>query len=264
MATKSKIEWTETTWNPTTGCSKISDGCKNCYAERMALRLQAMGQHNYRKGFIPTEHPHMLDAPLGWKKPHIVFVNSMSDLFHEDISVQFILRVFEVMRKASWHTFQVLTKRSSRLKGLDAIIDWPPNVWMGVTVENNKYKCRIDDLRKTRAKIKFLSVEPLIGHLADINLGGIDWVIVGGESGPRARPMEKQWVEDVRGNCLSRNIPFFFKQWGGVNKKKNGRLLDGRVWSERPIIHTYQPTQLRFKVKVAEWKGLWKMPRIEN
>lgn len=252
MATKSKIEWTETTWNPTTGCSKISDGCKNCYAERMTLRLQAMGQHNYRKGFAPAEHPHMLDAPLGWKKPHIVFVNSMSDLFHEDISVQFILRVFEIMRKASWHTFQVLTKRSSRLKELDAIIDWPSNVWMGVTVENDKYKNRIDDLRKTNAKIKFLSVEPLIGHLTDVNLEGIDWVIVGGESGPKARPMEKRWVEDMRDICLSKNIPFFFKQWGGVNKKKNGRLLDGRVWSEKPTIQTYQPTQLSFKVKVAK------------
>lgn len=252
MATKSKIEWTETTWNPVTGCSKISDGCKHCYAERMALRLKAMGQPNYRNGFALTEQPHMLDAPLGWKKPHIVFVNSMSDLFHENVSVQFILSVFEIMRKASWHTFQILTKRSSRLKDLDAVLDWPSNVWMGVTVENDKNKHRIDDLRRTHAKIKFLSVEPLIGPLTNINLEGIDWVIVGGESGPKARPMEKRWVEDVRDNCLSKNIPFFFKQWGGVNKKKNGRLLDGRVWSEKPIIQTHQSTRLRFEMKAAK------------
>lgn len=234
MSTQSSIEWTEATWNPITGCTKISAGCKHCYAERMALRLQAMGQPNYVNGFQLTLHPHMLDRPLGWKKPQMVFVNSMSDLFHEDVPAAFIQQVFAVMREASWHTFQVLTKRAERLAQLDAELDWPGNVWMGVTVEHWDVVDRIDWLRQTRAAVKFLSLEPLLGPLPDLNLAGVDWVIVGGESGPGARPMAKAWVEDLRDQCLAAQIPFFFKQWGGTRKKKAGRLLEGRLWNQMP------------------------------
>ncbi len=234
MSTQSSIEWTEATWNPITGCTKISAGCKHCYAERMALRLQAMGQPNYVNGFQLTLHPHMLNRPLGWKKPQMVFVNSMSDLFHEDVPAAFIQRVFAVMREASWHTFQVLTKRAARLAQLDAELDWPDNVWMGVTVEHWDVVDRIDWLRQTRAAVKFLSLEPLLGPLPDLNLAGVDWVIVGGESGPGARPMAKAWVEDLRDQCLAAQIPFFFKQWGGTRKKKAGRLLEGRLWNQMP------------------------------
>ncbi len=234
MSTQSSIEWTEATWNPVTGCTKISAGCKHCYAERMALRLQAMGQPNYVNGFQLTLHPHMLDRPLGWKKPQMVFVNSMSDLFHEDVPAAFIQQVFAVMREASWHTFQVLTKRAERLAQLDAELDWPGNVWMGVTVEHWDVVDRIDWLRQTRAAVKFLSLEPLLGPLPDLNLAGVDWVIVGGESGPGARPMAKAWVEDLRDQCLAAQIPFFFKQWGGTRKKKAGRLLEGRLWNQMP------------------------------
>ncbi len=234
MATNSKIEWTETTWNPVTGCTKISDGCKNCYAERMAARLCAMGQKNYKNGFKVTEHEHALYSPLGWKKPRMVFVNSMSDLFHKDVSESFILRVFDVMRNACWHTFQVLTKRPERVIEMNSKISWPGNVWMGVTVESQKYKHRIDELRKTEAKVKFLSLEPLLSPIININLKGIHWVIVGGESGPGARPIEEDWVKNIRLQCNMEDVPFFFKQWGGVNKKKTGRMLDGRIWNERP------------------------------
>jgi len=234
MASKSSIEWTETTWNPVTGCTKMSTGCKNCYAEKMAYRLQAMGQKNYRDGFKVSEHPHMLEAPLSWKKPRVVFVNSMSDLFHKDVSVDFIQSVFDVMRRASWHTFQVLTKRSGRLKQLNAKISWPANVWMGVSVENDRHLNRIDDLRETDANVKYLSLEPLLGPIDRLNLRGIHWVIVGGESGPGARPMRREWVDHIRAQCVIDDVPFFFKQWGGFNKKRNGRLLDGRVWDEMP------------------------------
>lgn len=234
MATKSSIEWTESTWNPLTGCTKISPGCKNCYAERMAKRLQAMGQANYVNGFQLTLQEHMLEIPLGWKKPQMIFVNSMSDLFHEDVPLEFIQRVFDVMRRASWHTFQVLTKRSERLMNLNADLDWPDNVWMGVSVETTKYVFRVDHLRQTKAKTKFLSIEPLLGAISNLNLRDIDWVIVGGESGPRARPLHPQWVLDIRDQCQAARVPFFFKQWGGVRKKQNGRLLDGRTWDELP------------------------------
>jgi protein gp37 len=234
MAHGSAIEWTESTWNPITGCTKLSPGCKFCYAERMAERLQAMGQANYRNGFRLTLQPHMLDLPLRWRKPQTVFVNSMSDLFHEDVPFDYIERVFDVMRRAHWHRFQVLTKRSERLAELDRKLDWAPNIWMGVSVESHEYHSRIDDLRRTRAQVKFLSLEPLLGPLPNLNLRGIDWIIVGGESGFRARAMDPSWVLDLRDQCRRAGVPFFFKQWGGKNKKIAGRILDGRIWDEMP------------------------------
>ena len=234
MAT-STIEWTNSTWNPVTGCDKISAGCKHCYASRMAVRLQAMGQPNYRNGFNLTLQPGMIERPLSWKKPRLIFVNSMSDLFHRDVPLEYIQRVFDVMRRAHWHEFQVLTKRAERLRELSSQLTWPKNVWMGVSVENQVFTHRIADLQATNANVKFLSVEPLIGEITEIDLEGSNWVIVGGESGPRARPMERQWVVHVRDICQAANVPFFFKQWGGVNKKKTGRLLDGRFWNEMPV-----------------------------
>lgn len=234
MSTNSEIEWTESTWNPVTGCTKVSPGCEHCYAERMAHRLKAMGQPNYRNGFKLTVHPHMLDRPLGWKKPQMIFVNSMSDLFHQDVPLDFIQQAFAVMREAHWHTFQVLTKRAERLAALEADLDWPANVWMGVSVENCDYTGRIDYLRQTRADVKFLSLEPLLGPLPSLDLHQIDWVIVGGESGPGARPMDRAWVTDIRDQCLAAHIPFFFKQWGGTRKKKAGRKLEGRFWNQMP------------------------------
>ncbi len=230
MAQKSEIEWTQSTWNPVTGCTKVSAGCKNCYAERMAERLKLMGQRNYRRGFQLTLQPHMLELPLTWKTPQTIFVNSMSDLFHEDVPLSYINSVFDVMRRASWHHFQILTKRSKRLRRVAPSIDWPSNVWMGVSVESGDHVNRIDDLRRTGAAVKFLSLEPLLGPLHDLNLRDIDWIIVGGESGPRARPIDPDWVIDLRDQCQQAEVPFFFKQWGGVNKKKTGRLLGGRTW----------------------------------
>jgi protein gp37 len=234
MSTRSSIEWTESTWNPLTGCTKISPGCKNCYAERMSLRLQAMGQANYANGFNLTLHEQALQLPLGWKKPQMIFVNSMSDLFHQDVPIEFVQRVFEVMRQSSWHTFQVLTKRSQRLTELNAYLEWPPNVWMGVSVESSDYMFRIDHLRQTSARIKFLSLEPLLGPLPNLNLSGIDWAIVGGESGPFSRRLETEWVIGIRDQCLIQNVPFFFKQWGGFKKKVAGRLLEGVTWDQMP------------------------------
>jgi len=233
---QSSIEWTEATWNPLTGCTKISPGCKFCYAERMARRLQGMNQPRYAKGFELTLHEDVLELPLSWKKPQRVFVNSMSDMFHADVPLWFIHRAFDVMRRASWHQFQVLTKRSDRLLELSPSIAWPANVWMGVSVERQDYVSRIEDLRGTGAAVKFLSLEPLLGPLRDLQLVGIDWVIVGGESGPGARPMDEQWVLDIRAQCRSAGVPFFFKQWGGFNKKKSGRLLEGRTWDEWPRV----------------------------
>jgi protein gp37 len=230
----SSIEWTESTWNPVTGCSKISPGCMHCYAERMANRLRAMGQPNYARGFDLALQEHMLNLPLRWKKPQAIFVNSMSDLFHHDVPAAYIDRVFDVMRRADWHRFQILTKRADRLLELDQNIDWPSNVWMGVSVESRDYLTRVDRLRQTRARIKFLSVEPLLEDLGVFDLTGIDWVIVGGESGPGARPMDPSWVKNVRDACLKANVRFFFKQWGGVRKKSTGRLLEGRTWDEMP------------------------------
>ena len=235
MGLRSAIEWTESTWNPVTGCTKVSPGCKYCYAERMAERLQVMGQENYRHGFRLTLQPHMLDQPLHWKRPQTIFVNSMSDLFHKDVPLDYIQRVFDIMRNAHWHRFQVLTKRSARLAELDPKLEWAPNIWMGVSVESEKYRSRIDDLRATRALIKFLSLEPLLGPLHNLDLRGIDWAIVGGESGPKARPMDPAWAIDLRDQCRRAKLPFFFKQWGGKNKKQAGRVLDGRTWDEMPM-----------------------------
>lgn len=232
----SRIEWTESTWNPLTGCTKVSPGCKHCYAERMAKRLHAMGQPNYVNKFKLTLHPQALELPLSWKKPQVIFVNSMSDLFHKDVPAVFIQQVFDVMRRAHWHTFQVLTKRSERLLQLDPEIDWPDNVWMGVSVENQDYTFRIDHLRQTHAKTKFLSLEPLLGPLQKLNLRGINWAIVGGESGPDARPMLEDWVIEIKNQCRVAHIPFFFKQWGGVNKKRTGRMLQGHTWDEMPAL----------------------------
>jgi protein gp37 len=234
MGANSAIEWTESTWNPMTGCTKMSDGCLRCYAERMALRLQGMGQANYARGFRVTLHPHALRLPLSWKRPQMVFVNSMSDLFHEEVPLDFIQQVFAIMREADWHTYQVLTKRSERLLELDSLLSWPPHVWMGVTVESADYAYRADHLRQTHAAIKFLSLEPLLGPISHLDLKDIDWVVVGGESGPGARPMKAEWVTAIRDKCLKAEVPFFFKQWGGVNKKKAGRLLEGRTWDEMP------------------------------
>lgn len=231
---QSKIEWTESTWNPLTGCNKISPGCKHCYAERMAKRLHAMGQPNYANGFKLTMHPQALEKPLEWKTPQVIFVNSMSDLFHKDVPLEFIQSVFDVMKRAHWHQFQVLTKRSERLMELSPQLEWTDNIWMGVSVENADYTFRIDHLRKTGAKIKFLSVEPLLGPIPRMNLKGINWVIVGGESGPGARPLEREWVVDIKNQCIRAKVPFFFKQWGGVQKKKAGRVLDGRTWDQMP------------------------------
>ncbi|GAB4406724.1 MAG: DUF5131 family protein [Anaerolineales bacterium] len=236
MAQNSAIEWTEATWNPLTGCTKVSPGCRNCYAERMAIRLRAMGHPHYSRGFKLTLHEDALDVPLSWKKPQMIFVNSMSDLFHEEVPLWFIQRVFDTMRQAHWHTFQVLTKRSERLRDLSANLDWPSNVWMGVTIESQEYAFRADHLRETGALVKFLSLEPLLGPIKDLSLAGIDWVIVGGESGPGARPLSPKWVKDIRDLCQQHGVPFFFKQWGGVRKAKAGRILDGRTWDERPTL----------------------------
>ncbi len=236
MAT-STIEWTEMTWNPTTGCSKISQGCKFCYAEIMTRRLKAMGQEKYKKGFkTVVEHPKTLADPYKWKGNKTVFVNSMSDLFHPDVSLGFIKEVFRVMNENPQHNFQVLTKRSERLKEVSKELNWSPNIWMGVSVENADVKFRIKDLQNTNAYIKFLSLEPLIGPLKRLALKGIDWVIVGGESGFKPRDMKEEWVQDIRIQCEKKNVPFFFKQWGGKNKKKAGRTLNGRTYNEMPSV----------------------------
>lgn len=232
----SRIEWTESTWNPVTGCTKVSPGCTHCYAERFALRLKAMGQPNYTRGFTLTLHPHMIEAPLKWKSPKTIFVNSMSDLFHPDVPDAFIFKIFEVMNQANWHNFQVLTKRSHRLKQIARKLNWSDNIWMGVSIESDKYLHRIDDLRATYAQIKFLSLEPLLGPLPSLELGGIDWVIVGGEAGPGARPMSESWVLSIRDQCHSAAVPFFFKQWGGTIKKRTGRLLEGRTYDDLPVL----------------------------
>lgn len=234
MATNSHIEWTDATWNPVTGCTKISPGCKHCYAERLANRLMRMGQANYRNGFEITLQPQMLEVPLKWRSPRRIFVNSMSDLFHPDIPLPYIKGVFDVMARANWHQFQVLTKRSERLRDLSKELRWPSNVWMGVSVESQKYLGRIDDLRATGARVKFLSIEPLLGPLPKLNLCAINWVIVGGESGPGARPMDASWVIDIRDQCDKASVAFFFKQWGGVQKSKFGRTLEGRTWDDMP------------------------------
>lgn len=233
---ETKIEWTESTWNPTTGCTKISTGCLNCYAERMSKRLKAMDISKYSNGFDLTIHEDCLTEPYTWKKPKIVFVNSMSDLFHENIPFEFIKKVFDVMNDNEQHIFQVLTKRSELLMKYNNQLKWTNNIWMGVTVENERAKDRINSLRKTNAAIKFLSCEPLISNLGLLELENINWVIVGGESGPKARPIKEDWVLGIYNQCRNQRIPFFFKQWGGVNKKKNGNELLGEVYQEMPEI----------------------------
>ncbi|HZV54446.1 MAG TPA: phage Gp37/Gp68 family protein [Rhodocyclaceae bacterium] len=246
MATNSKIEWTEATWNPVAGCTILSPGCTNCYAMRLAARLAVMGQEKYigttRKtggrhkwnGVVKTD-PSSLNVPRRWKKGRLIFVNSMSDLFHERVPFEFIKAVFDVMRDTPHHTYQVLTKRAERLEELSTKLRWPENVWMGVSVESAPYAYRIDHLRRTKAKTKFLSLEPLLGPLDDLDLKEIDWTIAGGESGPGARPMQKDWVRSIRDQCIEAGVPFHFKQWGGTNKKRTGRTLDNRTWDEWPI-----------------------------
>lgn len=234
MSTNSKIEWTNSSWNPVTGCTKISPGCQNCYAERLSHRLKAMGNPNYKNDFDVTIHERSLSLPLTWKKPQYIFVNSMSDLFHETINFSFIQEVFDIMNRASWHKFQILTKRTSRLIELAPKLHFSQNIWMGVSVENSDYLYRIDRLRQTDAKIKFVSFEPLLGPIDGLNLKGIDWVIVGGETGPGAREVKEGWVKSILELCLENKVPFFFKHWGGVNRKKRGRTLNGREWNEFP------------------------------
>ena len=234
MAANSHIEWTEATWNPVTGCTKISAGCKNCYAERLSIRLQLMGNERYQNGFRLTLHKDVVDLPRSWRSGRMIFVNSMSDLFHRDVPLEFIQRVFQTMRECPQHVFQILTKRNERLRKLATQIDWPPNVWIGVSVENAAVLSRIDDLRIVPAAVRFLSCEPLIGSLAGIDLDGIHWIIVGGESGPHSRSMNIEWVREIFRECRKQKVPFFFKQWGGVRKDLTGRLLGGRTYDEMP------------------------------
>jgi protein gp37 len=234
MGTYSNIEWTEMTWNPVTGCVKISQGCKNCYAERMAKRLKAMGSARYEQGFAPTLHYDLIETPFQWKKPRVIFVNSMSDLFQEAVPLSFIQRIFQTMQECPQHIFQVLTKRADRLEAFAPHLPWPENVWMGVSVENSRVLARVRHLQRTPARVKFLSCEPLIGPLNRLPLNGIDWVIVGGESGPGARPMEKSWANSILRQCRRASVDFFFKQWGGVRKDMTGRLLNGKTYDEMP------------------------------
>lgn len=234
MGDNSSIEWTDATWNPITGCHKISPGCANCYAETFAERFRGVPDHPYEQGFDLKMWPSRLQLPLTWRKPKRIFVNSMSDLYHKDVPEEFIQRVFGVMAQADWHTFQILTKRAERLEQLSDRLAWHPHIWQGVSVENADYKYRIDHLRNTAAHTKFLSIEPLLGALGEIDFTGIDWVIVGGESGHRARPMNIEWVTSIRDQCREQGVAFFFKQWGGRNKKAAGRILEGRTWDEMP------------------------------
>ncbi len=241
MSEKSKIEWTESTWNPVTGCDRVSNGCDNCYAERMAVRLQAMGNPRYKNGFRLTMHEDLFEMPLRWKEPKMIFVNSMSDLFHENIPERVIKKIFETMNAAGWHTFQILTKRPIEAMKLADQLKWTRNIWMGVTVESYRYVHRIQALRSIPAKVRFVSFEPLLSPIpADTSLDQIDWAIIGGESGPGARPMKREWVLGLQALCRKHGTAFFFKQWGGVNKKATGRKLDGRTWDEMPS--TAQPT----------------------
>jgi protein gp37 len=229
------IEWTEATWNPVTGCTKVSPGCQHCYAERMARRLQAMGQPHYARGFEVACHEDALLLPLRWKKPRRIFVNSMGDVFHSRVPEEFVRDVFEVMARADQHCFQLLTKRAARLAELARRLPWPSNVWVGVSVETADYLGRLDHLREVPAAVRFVSFEPLLGPVGEVDLSGIDWVIVGGESGPFARPMAGSWAADLRDQCLAAGVAFFFKQWGGTRKKQAGRLLEGRLWDEAPV-----------------------------
>lgn len=262
MADQSSIEWTDATWNPVTGCTKISQGCKFCYAERMARRLRAMGQDRYRNGFQLTLQPGSLELPLQWRQPRTIFVNSMSDLFHQHVPPHYIRSVFEVMRKASRHRFQVLTKRAGRMRELSSRLPWPENVWMGVSVESPKHLDRVADLLKVPAAVRFLSIEPLLEGLPSISLDGIDWVIVGGESGPKARPIDPDWVRGIRDECQRQGVAFFFKQWGGRNKKAAGRSLDGRTWDEMPTARLRSSTSSSAPLIEASRPASAKRPRV--
>ena len=235
MAQTTSIEWTEATWNPVTGCTKVSPGCKHCYAERMAKRLQAMGQPRYANGFRVTLQEDVVELPFRWRKPRRIFVNSMSDLFHDDVPEDFIRRVFDTMNRANCHDFQLLTKRAERLHALRHRLPWPENVWVGVSVENEDYLWRIERLVEVPAAVRFLSLEPLLGPLPSLALEGVHWVIVGGESGPGARPLDPEWVRDIRARCQEQGVPFFFKQWGGARKSRTGRRLDGRTRDQLPL-----------------------------
>ena len=234
MGDHSAIEWTDATWNPVTGCAKVSPGCKHCYAERLAERLQAMGNPRYKNGFTMTLHQDQLDLPLRWRQPRQIFVNSMSDLFHEAVPDEYIRRAFDIMVKARWHVFQILTKRARRLAQIAPTLPWPSNVWQGVSVENARYTWRVVELLKVPAAVRFLSVEPLLGPIPELPLEGIGWVIVGGESGPEHRPIKPEWVREIRDQCSKGRVPFFFKQWGGRTPKAGGRLLDGQQWNGMP------------------------------
>ncbi|MGW5136183.1 DUF5131 family protein [Streptomyces sp. NPDC004135] len=244
MSDRSAIEWTEATWNPTTGCDRVSAGCDNCYALTLAKRLKAMGSAKYQKdgdprtsgsGFGLTVHPDALQIPYSWKSPRTVFVNSMSDLFHARVPLNFVRQVFEVIADTPQHTYQVLTKRARRLRQVADRLEWPANLWMGVSVESEKELARVDDLRRVPAAVRFLSCEPLLGPLEGLDVSGIDWVIAGGESGPRFRPLEAKWVTGIRDVCQEAGVPFFFKQWGGRTPKAGGRLLEGRQWDQLPL-----------------------------
>jgi protein gp37 len=234
MADGSSIEWTEATWNPVTGCSKVSPGCAHCYAETFAERWRGIPGHPYQQGFDLRLWPERLDQPLRWKRPRLVFVNSMSDLFHEDIPDTFIQQVFQVMHEASQHTFQILTKRHERLLEVGSTLEWPPNVWMGVSIENRRFVHRADYLRDLDAAVRFISAEPLLGPLDGLNLKRIDWLIAGGESGPGHRNVKADWLVELRDRCVSEDVAFFFKQWGGTRPKSGGRVLEGRTWDEFP------------------------------
>jgi protein gp37 len=234
---KSSIEWTQMTWNPTTGCNKVSAGCKFCYAEVMTRRLKGMGQEKYSHGFKLRLHPSAVELPYTWKTPQIVFVNSMSDLFHKGVPLKFVQSVFKVMNDTPQHIYQVLTKRGDVLEAYAPFLDFTPNIWIGVSVEDEKVIDRIDHLRKVNACTRFLSLEPLLGPLPNLNLDGIHWVIVGGESGTKPRPIRVSWVQDIRRQCRKAGVPFFFKQWGGRNKKESGRILNGRTYDEMPEIN---------------------------
>ena len=231
---KTGIQWTDATWNPVTGCSRVSPGCDHCYAEALAKRLKAMGNSRYINGFQVTLHPDLLDLPLRWKKPRLIFVNSMSDLFHPKVPEDFVRCIFDTMVLAHWHRFQVLSKRPQRMAALASRLPWPPNVWQGVSIESASYLWRIQYLLRVPASVRFLSLEPLLGPLPNIPLTGIGWVIVGGESGPHHRPCDPTWVRDIRDQCIQAKVPFFFKQWGGRTPKAGGRVLDGRTWDEMP------------------------------
>ncbi|MFN8204492.1 MAG: phage Gp37/Gp68 family protein [Solirubrobacteraceae bacterium] len=234
MADRSAIEWTEASWNPATGCTKVSPGCAHCYAETFAERWRGVPAHPYQQGFDLTLWPQRLELPLRWRRPRLIFVNSMSDLFHEDIPLDFIRQVFDTMGRAHWHTFQILTKRHERLSELADELDWHPNVWMGVTIENRRFVHRADHLREVPAAVRFISAEPLLGPLEGLDLTGIDWLIAGGESGAKHRPVREEWLIDLRDQCQDEGTAFFFKQWGGARPKSGGRSLGGRTWDEMP------------------------------